>query len=397
MYPTLTDLLYDLLGIRIPLPIQTFGFFMALGFLVAAILITRLFKDLEREGKIRGIKEKRTIGEPPQLTGVLGNAITGFLVGYLVVPMVLNWSSFAAQPQQFLYDLFQGAGNLIAGIIGAVFFAGLYYYNTKKEQLPEPQVVEDTIYPHQRVGDIIVIGAVAGILGAKIFTWIEDIDAFLADPVGALVSFSGLTFYGGLIVAAAGIIYYAYRKKIPIGRLLDVTAPALIIAYGVGRLGCHFAGDGDWGIPNPAAKPFPMPDWLWSYRYPNNVINEGIPIEGCTGSHCMILPEGVYPTSVYEFLMTVVILLILLLLRKRFRVPAMVFGVYLVLNGLERFLIETIRVNDRYNFLGMQLSQAQIIAIFLMLLGAALLVLLPRFVKVPVVQPIETNNRRPTT
>ena len=50
----------------------------------------------------------------------------------------------------------------------------------------------------------------------------------------------------------------------------------MMLAYGVGRLGCHFSGDGDWGDPNRFEKPLSiLPDWLWAYRYPNNVINEG--------------------------------------------------------------------------------------------------------------------------
>ena len=58
--------------------------------------------------------------------------------------------------------------------------------------------------------------------------------------------------------------------------MLDAVSPALMLAYGIGRLGCHFSGDGDWGIKNTAAKPdliSILPDWIWCYDYPNNVIN----------------------------------------------------------------------------------------------------------------------------
>lgn len=67
--------------------------------------------------------------------------------------------------------------------------------------------------------------------------------------------------------------------------------------------------------------------------------------------------------------MFAVIFAILWFLRKRIKAAGVLFFIYLIFNGIERFIIEIIRVNDRYDFLGMQLSQAQIIAIFLVLIG----------------------------
>jgi hypothetical protein len=77
-----------------------------------------------------------------------------------------------------------------------------------------------------------------------------------------------------LIVAGIAVAIYARRKKIPFLHLADATAPGLILAYGIGRIGCHVSGDGDWGIVNTAEKPgwlSWLPDWAWSYDYPNNV------------------------------------------------------------------------------------------------------------------------------
>lgn len=370
MYPTLSDMIYDLTGWYIPLPIQTYGFFLALGFVAGAIILYNEFIRMERAGYMTGTKEKQVIGKPATAFEILGNALLGFLIGYKVVAMLLNWKGFTDNPQAFITS---ADGNWIGGVAVAVLFAFLHYWSKEKEKLPKPQEVEITVFPRDRVGELIMIAAITGILGAKLFTWIEDWDAFLADPVGALLSFSGLTFYGGLICAAASIMYYSYLKKIPLSRLTDAAAPALIIGYGMGRLGCHFSGDGDWGIVNTAAKPLAwLPDWLWAYQYPNNVINEGVPIEGCVGKHCYILPEPVYPTSVYEFLMTLVIFGILWAMRKNIKAPFGLFALYLALNGMERFTIETIRVNQRYNVLGLQLSQAQIIAICLIIAGLGL-------------------------
>ncbi|OWY24983.1 diacylglyceryl transferase [Sphingobacteriales bacterium UPWRP_1] len=370
MYPTLSDLIFDLTGWYIPLPIQTYGFFLALGFVAGAIVLYREFSRMERAGYLTGVYEKQIIGKPATVPEILGNALIGFLIGYKLVAMLLDWRGFTDNPQEFIVS---GDGNWVGAVAFAALFGYLSYRGKEKERLPQPQEVETMVFPRERVGEIIMIAAIAGILGSKLFTWFEDWDAFLKDPMGALLSFSGLTFYGGLICAAFAIIYYSFRKKIPVSRLTDAAAPALMIGYGMGRLGCHFSGDGDWGIVNNLAKPFSwLPDWLWAYNYPNNVINEGIPIEGCLGKHCRVLPEAVFPTSVYEFLMAVAIFVILMAVRKRLKAPFGLFALYLILNGMERFSIETIRVNQRYDVLGFQLSQAQTIAIALVITGLAL-------------------------
>lgn len=368
MYPTLTDMLYDLLGVRIPLPIQTYGFFLALAFLFAGIWLHFELRRFERSGMMHGILEKNTIGNPASLWEILLNGIIGFLVGYKGIAMLLNWATFSDNPHEFLLS---SKGSLIGGFVVAVVMAVWRYYEADKQRLPQPQEVEYMVFPHQRIGDMIMLAAIFGILGAKIFTWIEDIPAFLSDPIGALLSFSGLTFYGGLICAAAALIFYAYKKQIHIGRLIDATAPALILGYGMGRLGCHFSGDGDWGIVNLSAKPLAwLPDWAWAYTYPNNVTNQGVPIEGCIGKYCHVLPEPVYPTSVYEFAMALGIFLFLVAIRKSIRIPGVLFGIYLIMNGLERYGIEAVRVNDRYDW-AFGMSQAQIIAVSLMILGIA--------------------------
>jgi len=160
-------------------------------------------------------------------------------------------------------------------------------------------------------------------------------------------------------------------KPVPV---LDAVAPALIVAYGVGRMGCQLSGDGDWGI---VAKAQPdwwfLPDWVWSFDFPHNVLGRGVPIPGCELEYCAQLAQGVYPTSIYETVMAFTIGGILWALRKRLTaLPGILFCVYLFLNGVERFCIEFVRVNDRYNVLGLELSQAQIIAVCFMLSGLLL-------------------------
>ena len=226
--------------------------------------------------------------------------------------------------------------------------------------------------PHQRVGDITIVAAISGILGARLFSILENFGDFIQDPIGQLFSGSGLTIYGGLILAFIVVTWYVRKKGITPIHVMDAAAPALIVGYAVGRMGCQLAGDGDWGIVNAAAVPdwFFLPDWLWSFDYPRNVLNEGVLMENCVGRYCHRLDPPVYPTPAYEIIMGAVIFIILWMLRKKAKVAGTIFFVYVLLNGVERFIIENIRVNPRYTFLGIELSQAQYIALGLVAVGA---------------------------
>jgi prolipoprotein diacylglyceryl transferase len=219
---------------------------------------------------------------------------------------------------------------------------------------------------------IVLIAAVFGILGAKIFDMMEHLDDLLKDPVGTLLSFDGLAFYGGLIVATFAVLWYNNRNKIRYPLLLDAAAPALIMAYAIGRIGCQLSGDGCWGVTNAAAKPgwlaF-LPDWAWSFRYPHNVINEGMQIAGCTGPYCHVLLLPVFPAPLYETILGLCIFGILWGIRKKLLIPGQLFCIYLILNGFERFFIERIRINIVYNFYGIHLTQAEMVAIMLILTG----------------------------
>jgi prolipoprotein diacylglyceryltransferase len=111
------------------------------------------------------------------------------------------------------------------------------------------------------------------------------------------------------------------------------------------------------------------PDWVWAYNYPNNVINEGIPIPGCEGAHCYMLPEAVFPTPLYEAIACIGLFFVLWMLRKRLKHTGQIFFLYLLLNGIERFFIEKIRVNNKFDLLGMQVTQAEVIATLLFITG----------------------------
>ncbi|MBC8308131.1 MAG: prolipoprotein diacylglyceryl transferase [Pelagibacterales bacterium] len=368
MYPTISHLIYDLFGVNIPLPIQTFGFWVAISFLAAAWVVTMELKRKESEGFLSAVKVKEIIGKKLSAQEIISSVLVGFGIGFKVIEALFNYSDLVANPQDFILST---RGNLLGGLLisGIAFY--LKWKENQKTILAIPKEIEKTVHPFELVGNITMIAAISGIIGAKIFHNLENFDTFLADPIGQLMSFSGLTFYGGLIAGAISVIWYAKKYQINIKHLIDSAAPALMLAYGVGRIGCQMSGDGDWGIDNLAPKPEWMsflPDWMWSYNFPHNVINAGIPIEGCTGNFCMQLANPVWPTAFYEVLMSITIFGILWAMRKHIKVPGALFFIYLAFNGIERFFIEKVRINTEYNILG-GITQAEIISFCLVLTG----------------------------
>jgi len=368
MYPTISHLLFDIFGINIPLPIQTFGFWVAIAFLAASYIISIELKRKEKEGYISASTIKEIIGRRLNVYEISSSLITGFLLGYKIIEAVFHYSDLVGNPQDFILST---RGNLMGGIFIATLSIYLKWNDNKKTRLATPKEIEKTVHPFELVGNMTMIAAVSGIIGAKVFHNLENMDAFLADPIGQLISFSGLTFYGGLIAGAISVICYTKSYKINTRHLIDAAAPALMLAYGVGRIGCQMSGDGDWGINNLAPKPEWMtflPDWMWSYTFPHNVINAGIPIEGCMGKFCMELANPVWPTAFYEVVMSLLVFGILWGIRKHIKVPGVLFFIYLVFNGIERFFIEKVRINTEYNILG-GITQAEIISFCLVLIG----------------------------
>jgi prolipoprotein diacylglyceryltransferase len=91
-----------------------------------------------------------------------------------------------------------------------------------------------------------------------------------------------------------------------------------------------------------------------------------------------MLKDAVYPTPIYETIMCLLLFFMLWSLRKRLKVPGTLFGLYLLVNGLERFFIEKIRVNTKYEHLPFQPTQAELISLMLVLAGLFLMIYLPR-------------------
>lgn len=373
MYPDLSYFFHDVFGTdpdNWTAIFKTFGLFLGAAIFSSAFVLYKEFQRKEKEGILKPIiyTEKRNAGV--DWKEVLISAFMGFAIGYKLMYVRENFERFKVDPSEIL---FSGGGNLIFGLFLAAMFGGFTFWQANKNKSTEgPTTVERKVYPHQKVADITIAAMISGLFGAKIFSIAENVGwAFFEDPIGHLFSGSGLTVYGSLIVGALGVWVYLRKLKIPFVHFLDSCSPAFIAGYGVGRMGCQFSGDGDWGIVNNAVKPdwFIFPDWMWSYTYPRNVLERGTPVEDCIGRICNQLPEGVFPTPVYEILMSIVIFAIMWSLRKHLKIAGAMFFTFCIFNGLERFLIEKIRVNDTYNYFGFEWSQAQYIAIGLLLTG----------------------------
>jgi|TARA_B110000908_G_scaffold168367_1_gene223135 phosphatidylglycerol:prolipoprotein diacylglycerol transferase len=372
MFPTLSHLIEYLTGVFIPLPFKTFGFFIALAFLAGSYFISKDLTEKNDSGLIPSTKKKVIKGKPTETKDLIKHALTGLLIGFKGLFAYYNYSYFIDDTFSFLFSV---QGSTSGAVIGLVL--GLAYGLYLKKTNPFTELVEEEqeVKPQELTANLLLISAGAGLFGAKIFHQLENWDTFIADPMGQLLSGGGLTFYGGLICGAAAVIIYVKQYGIKTGIIADAMAAPLMLAYGIGRIGCHTSGDGDWGIVNLNSKPdflqF-LPDWMWAYTYPNNVIRAGERMAECTdplGVYCYELANPVYPTAVYEAIMGIILFTIIWKLRNSFSKPGMLFSLYLVFNGLERFSIEKIRINNElYN----GLTQAEMISAGLVVLGLSL-------------------------
>jgi phosphatidylglycerol:prolipoprotein diacylglycerol transferase len=186
------------------------------------------------------------------------------------------------------------------------------------------------------------------IIGAKLFHIFENFHAFLNNPFDMIFSGSGLTVYGGYIIALFAAIIVIRLNKANVLKVLGAAAPPMALGYAIGRLGCHVSGDGCYGIkivPNSYIE-------CIGCVYPNGIVPTSYPV---------------IPTPLIESFISFIFIFILFQIRKRELTTGFVFFLYLILNGCARFAIEFIRIND-ISALGM--TQAQIIAVFFVLAGA---------------------------
>ncbi len=167
---------------------------------------------------------------------------------------------------------------------------------------------------------IVVAAAIGGIVGAKVYAALLDGRITLSE----LISTSGLVWYGGFIGGFLGILIVIVRSPNPTLATIDIIGPTLLLGYGIGRIGCLLAGDGDYGPPS---------DLPWAMAFPNGTV----PTD-----------ERVHPTPIYETLISFTFFGILWSQRRKLEVnPGVLLGASLILLGVERFFVEFWRLTPR--------------------------------------------------
>lgn len=194
--------------------------------------------------------------------------------------------------------------------------------------------------PSQAI-EIVFAGALGGFIGARLYYVAEH----WGEAGNGLLSGSGLVWYGGVGGGVIGVIIVASWRRIPLGIMANLCAAPLALAYAIGRIGCQVSGDGDYG----SASSLP-----WAMSYPDGTVPT---------------TELVHPTPVYETIAMLVVFWVLWRWRGRLARPWALFGLYMVLAGTERLLIEFIRTTP-VEFIG--LTTAQMISIPFILIGLLL-------------------------
>ena len=204
---------------------------------------------------------------------------------------------------------------------------------------------------------MVLAAAIGGLLGARVLFILEDWGNFVHSPWSYIASGAGFTWYGGMVGGVLAVSWVVRRQRIPWLEAADISAPALALAYGVGRIGCHVAGDGDWGT---------VSNVPWAVAYTNAIIGWVNPLTGIP------YPPGVrvHPTPIYEFIESLIILGILWRLRKKGYAHGMLFWLYLIVAGFARFLVEFWRVNP---VIGLGMTEAQWFSLVSILAGCCLL------------------------
>jgi phosphatidylglycerol---prolipoprotein diacylglyceryl transferase len=215
---------------------------------------------------------------------------------------------------------------------------------------------------------VVIAAAVAGIVGSRIYAIADDLPTYLADPKSMIFSGSGFVFYGGMIGGILGAYLVSRWYRISFAVTADMCAPALAIGQAIGRQGCQLAGDGDWGLPSKLR---------WAMAYPRAIVGWNADTVLKLDDHYRLVSGyfpgvRVHPAPIYETILYLGVFAILWSMRKRSEPAGRLMYWYLLLAGFCRFMVEFVRINPRV-FHG--LSEAQLIAFAMMVLGAIALAL----------------------
>ena len=211
--------------------------------------------------------------------------------------------------------------------------------------------------PEELASSMVVAAALGGIIGAKVYYAILFRDWHL------LFDRAGLVWYGGLIGGFLGCSILIWRKRVDYLTAADATAPALAIGYAIGRIGCFLVGD-DYGRPTNAWYGIAFPKG----SPPTTALelrNFGVHVDPSIPGDQVL---KVHPTQIYESLAAFTMFAILMWLNRRPHPKGRVWGVFLILLGIERFLVEIVRAKDD-RFLG-PFTVAQLISVLLVIAGS---------------------------
>lgn len=212
-------------------------------------------------------------------------------------------------------------------------------------------------YNPELAANIVLAGAIAGLIGARFLFILEEWDSFKHAPASFLVTGAGFSWYGGLLGGGLAASWVFKRHRVPLPKAADISAPALALGYGIGRIGCFLAGDATWGK---------VTDVPWAMAFPNAIAGWVDPVTGAP------YPAGVrvHPTQLYEFIQSLIVFSILWILRKKPYPDGTIFSLYLVLAGSMRFIVEFWRANP---VVGLGMTEYQWISLILLMLGSYLL------------------------
>lgn len=378
MYPNLYYLFKDLFGIEIQVlkPLNTVGFFIALSILVAGWIWKKDLYRKQSNGELIFLEKKVLIGLPASASSLILSFSLGFITGFKIGGLLLTKGALG----NIGAYIFSFQGNLIAGFVIAFISATLKWAEKKYYQLQAPvwEVMKES--PSMWVAKASLAAGISGVAGCKFLAVFENWQQFKANPVQILLSPNDFTYYGGLLLATITMWLWHYKWGIYRMRIADAMAPGLMLGYAVGRAGCQLSGDGDWGLANTQTNPFRwLPDWLWAFDYPHNAIFKGEFITGCTwDNYCYRLSTPVYPTPLYEIILAIILFVLLWSIRKKIKTAGKISALYLILNGIERFIIEFIRVNPRNEFWGISITNSQAFAILYIIAGVLLYIFCPK-------------------
>jgi phosphatidylglycerol---prolipoprotein diacylglyceryl transferase len=218
MYPTLYHFFLDVFGVEWPWAklLNSFGFCVAIAFIIGSYVLSLELKRRESIGQFHPEKRRHIIGRGPDWTDIAINALIGFFLGWKLIYLLINSGRLFDGSHPAQAHLFSGEGYLWLGLLFAGALGGMRWWTYRKNQLPVPEEKIIDFHIYEYTGTITFYAAIFGLIGAKLFHLFEnprELVAFFTEP--SLEGFlQGLTVYGGLILGAAGVIWFAVRKKI---------------------------------------------------------------------------------------------------------------------------------------------------------------------------------------